>query len=109
MYWVSRNASKLLEINHKKTTKAHNKTPIMKEKNNLIRVYTGTEVTVLLLMDELEKNGIPGIIQNDFNSGVIAGFSAGTSSAVDLFIQETELKKAEPIISGFVQINREGA
>lgn len=106
MYWVFRNASKLLEINHKKTTIAHNKTAIMKEMNNLIRVYTGTEVTVLLLLEELEKNGIPGIIQNDFNSGVMAGFSAGTSSAVDLFIQEIDLKKAEPLISGFMQINK---
>ncbi|MBT3209923.1 MAG: hypothetical protein HN704_13585 [Bacteroidetes bacterium] len=78
----------------------------MKEKNNLIRVYTGTEVIVNLLKDELEKMGIPGIIQNDFNSGITAGFSAGTSSAVDLFIQEIELKKAQPIISGFIQVNK---
>ena len=78
----------------------------MKEKNNLIRVYTGTEVIVNLLKDELEKMGIPGIIQNDFNSGITAGFSAGTSSAVDLFIQEIELKKAQPIICGFIQVNK---
>ena len=78
----------------------------MKENNNLIRVYTGTEITVNLLKDELEKIGIPGIIQNDYNSGIIAGFSAGTSSAVDLFIQEPDLKKAEQIISEFIQINK---
>jgi len=78
----------------------------MKEKNNLIRVFTGTEVTVNLLKDELEKEGISGIIQNDFGSGISAGFSGGIPSAIDLFIQELDLKKAEPIISGFIRINK---
>lgn len=78
----------------------------MKEKSNLIRVYSGTEITVNLLYDELEKIGISGIIQNDYNSGIIAGFSAGTSSSVDLFIQEIDIKNAEPIISGFRDVNK---
>ena len=77
----------------------------MKEKTNLIRVYTGTEVTVSLLKNELEKIEILGIIKNDYNSGITAGFSAGTSSAVDLFIYEIDLNKAEPIISAFIKIN----
>jgi len=77
----------------------------MKEKNNLICVYTGTELTVNLLKDELEKSGIPGMIQNDFNSGVSAGFSGGVPSSVDLFIQEHDLEKAEPIVSEFREIN----
>jgi hypothetical protein len=78
----------------------------MKEKSSLIRVYTGTELTVNLLKDELEKFGIPGMIQNDFNSGVSAGFSGGVASSVDLFIQEFDLGKAESIISEFREINR---
>jgi len=77
----------------------------MKEKNNLICVYTGTELTVNLLKDELEKSGIPGMIQNDFNSGVSAGFSGGVPSSVDLFILEHDLEKAEPIVSEFREIN----
>jgi len=40
----------------------------MKEKSNLIRVYSGTELTVNLLKDDLEKFGISSMIQNDFNS-----------------------------------------
>jgi len=46
----------------------------MKENSNLIRVYSGTELTVNLLKDELEKFGISSMIQNDFNSGVSADF-----------------------------------
>lgn len=77
----------------------------MKEKNNLIRVYSEIELTVNLLKDELEKFGIAGMIQNDFNSGVSAGFSGGIQSSIDLFIQELDLEKAEPIIREFTLIN----
>jgi hypothetical protein len=73
----------------------------MKENSNLIRVYSGTELTVNLLKDELEKFGISSMIQNDFNSGVSAGFSGGVPSSIDLFIQELDLGKAEPILSEF--------
>lgn len=78
----------------------------MNEKRQFIRVYTGTELTVNLLKDELEKFGIPAMIQNDYNSGVSAGFSGGVPSAVDLFIQGSDVEKAEDIISEFSQINQ---
>lgn len=78
----------------------------MKDNNSLIRVYSGTELTVNLLKDELESFGIPGMIQNDFNSGISAGFSGGVPSSVDLFIQESDLEKAEPIIQEFREINK---
>jgi hypothetical protein len=74
----------------------------MKEKNKMIRVYSGTELTVNLLKDELEQIGISGLIQNDFNSGIVAGFSGGGPSSIDLFIQEFDLKEAEPIINDFI-------
>ena len=77
----------------------------MKGKDSLIRVYSGTEITVTLLKDELEESGISAMIQNDFNSGVSAGFSGGFTSAVDLFIKESDLTAAEPIVKEFVKIN----
>jgi len=77
----------------------------MKDKSNLIRVYSGTELTVNLLKVELEKFGISSMIQNDFNSGVSAGFSGGVPSSIDLFIQELDLGKAEPILSEFSETN----
>jgi len=77
----------------------------MKDGDNLIRVYSGTELIVNLLKDELEKSGIPAMIQNDFNSGVSAGFSGGNPSSVDLFIQEFDVEKAVRIISEFRNIN----
>jgi hypothetical protein len=77
----------------------------MKENDNIIRIYTGTELTANLLKDELEKIGIIGIIQNDFESGTSAGI-AGDPSAIDLFIQESDLKKAKPVIVDFLKINK---
>ena len=77
----------------------------MEDKSNLIRVYSGTELTVNLLKDELEKFGISSMIQNDFNSGVSAGFSGGVPSSIDLFIQESDWSKAELIVREFKEIN----
>jgi hypothetical protein len=78
----------------------------MKESTKLIRVYSGTEVTVNLLKDELESIGISSRLQNDFKSGTSAGFSGGVPSAIDLYIQEIDFVKAEPIIKQFIQRNK---
>lgn len=75
----------------------------MEEKNKLIRVYTGTEISVISLKDKLEKIGISALIQDDYNSGMAAGFFGGIPSAIDLYIQQFDLLKAEPIINEFIQ------
>lgn len=79
----------------------------MNEKSKLIRVYSGSEMTINLLRDELEKSGISTLIQNDFNSGISAGFSGGTPTSIDLFVQEEDLEIATPIISDFEKLNKE--
>jgi hypothetical protein len=78
----------------------------MKEKNELIRIYTGTEVTVTLLKGRLEELGISSIIKNDYQSGVKVGFVGGVQSAVDLFIQLSDFEKAEPAIRDFIIQNQ---
>jgi hypothetical protein len=47
------------------------------------------------------------MIQNDFQSGITAGFFGGGTSAVDLFIQEADQKEAEPIINEFLKNNKD--
>lgn len=80
----------------------------MKDKDGLIRIYTGTDVTVHRLKSRLEEVGISSIIQNDFKSGIAAGFSGGgVPSAIDLYIKVRDKKKAEPIIKEFRQSNQE--
>ena len=77
----------------------------MKKRDNLIRVFTGNEVSVILLKGELEKIGISVLIQNDYQAGNAYGFIGGTPSAIDLYIQESDLKKSEPIVNEFIQDN----
>ncbi|MBL7969581.1 MAG: DUF2007 domain-containing protein [Prolixibacteraceae bacterium] len=74
--------------------------------NKLVRIFTGSSIIVNLLKDELENNGIAALIQDDFNSGTIAGFSGGIPSSVELFVQKADLEKAEPIIKEFTQTNQ---
>jgi len=75
----------------------------MTKGNNLVRIFTGSEISAILLKGKLEDNGISALIQNDFQSGISAGFLGGIPSAIDLFIQESDLEKAEPIIKEFLQ------
>jgi hypothetical protein len=78
----------------------------MKVKNKLIRVYTGTEVSVILLRGMLEEFGVPSIVKNDYKSGIDVGFVGGVQSAIDLFIQQFDFEKAEPIIREFTAKNQ---
>jgi hypothetical protein len=73
----------------------------MKEKDNLIKAYSGTEVLVHILKDKLEQNGILATIQNDSGDS----FFRGTPIALDLYIRQLDIKKAEPIIQAFVKKN----
>ncbi|MGE5395220.1 MAG: putative signal transducing protein [Candidatus Saccharibacteria bacterium] len=75
------------------------------DEGKLIRIYSGSEITALLLKDELEQAGVMSMIKNDFQSGVIAGFSGGVPSDVDLLIEESYLAKAEPVVSQFLKVN----
>ena len=74
----------------------------MSERNELIRVFTGSEVSVILLQGDLEEIGIGSLVQNDYQSGISGGFLGGIPSAIDLFIQQSDLIKAEPLINEFI-------
>ena len=41
---------------------------------NLVKVFTGSELTVNLLREELENIGVTSIIKDEFSSGIAAGF-----------------------------------
>ena len=77
----------------------------MGKETNLIRVFTGTEINADLLKEQLEEIGIAALIKNDFQSGLSVGFVSGTPSSIDVYIQESDLKKAESTINSFNRIN----
>jgi hypothetical protein len=78
----------------------------MKERDKLVKVYTGSETTVLLLKDLLEEIKVSSIIQNNYKLGVEVGFVGGVQSSVDLFIQQSDFETAEPLIRDFIATNK---
>ena len=40
----------------------------------MVRVFTGTEILVSLLKEDLENAGIAVYVRNDFQSGISVGF-----------------------------------
>jgi len=74
----------------------------MKKANSLINVFTGAEASVILLKDELEKIGISPLIKNDSSDAWLGA----APPAVTLYIQESDISKAEPIIKEFIKNNK---
>lgn len=75
----------------------------MKRTNNLIKVFIGEEVSAIFLKSRLEEIGISVLIKND--SGL--AFYGGTPPSVDLYIQESDMKEAEPVISEFIRKSKD--
>lgn len=65
--------------------------------NDMVRVYSDTEVNINRISAELANKGIPSLVKNEFQSGLMAGFGA-SPNAVDLYVNSTEAEKALEII-----------
>jgi hypothetical protein len=50
--------------------------------------------------------GIPTNVINEYEQSNSRGFSTGTPYSVDLYILETDIEKAEPIVNEFLKINK---
>lgn len=70
--------------------------------NKLIRAFTGSEIEVVLLQGELEGNGILSTTHygSTFAMSPVYG---GAPVELDLFIEESELEKANPIIEEYLR------
>ena len=66
----------------------------------LMKVFSGSEILALALQQKIEAVGVETVIKNNIQSAKLAGF--GTSAqAVEVFIQETDFAKANPVIEEF--------
>jgi hypothetical protein len=66
----------------------------------LIKIFSGSEILALALQQKIEAIGVNTVLKNNIQSGRMAGF--GTSDlAVELFIQEVDFGKANPVIEAF--------
>ncbi|MES2544156.1 MAG: DUF2007 domain-containing protein [Bacteroidota bacterium] len=66
----------------------------------LMKIFSGTEILALALQQKIEDIGVTTVLKNNIQSAKSAGF--GTSGqAVELFIQEVDFGKANPVIEEF--------
>ena len=66
------------------------------------QIYSGTEVRVILLKGLLQEAGIDSIVQNEYQSGITAGFGGGTPNTVRLKVHNNDVKKAKPVVQDFI-------
>ena len=66
----------------------------------LMKVFSGSEVLAIALQQRLEEAGIDTTKKDNIQSARLGGFGQ-TDLAVEVFIQETDFAKANPVIEDF--------
>lgn len=65
----------------------------------LMKIFSGTEILALSLQEKIEAIGVNTVIRNNNQSNVLP--SLINTKPVELFIQEIDFGKANPIIEEF--------
>ena len=65
----------------------------------LIKIFSGEEILAVTLKERLEELNISVVMRNNNQANVLP--SIQTTKAVELFIQETDFGKANPVIEKF--------
>ena len=65
-----------------------------------MKVFSGSEILAMALKEKIEEVGVDTILKNNIQSARLAGFG-NLDQAVELFIQETDFSKANPVIEEF--------
>jgi maltose-binding protein MalE len=65
----------------------------------LIKIFSGEEMLTVGLKDQLEQANISVVIRNNNQANVLP--SVKNNKAVELFIQEVDYGKANPVIDAF--------
>lgn len=73
----------------------------MSDSTKYTKVYSGNQVSVILLKGLLKEAGIAVIEKNEQNSGVISGFVGGTQSTIAISVQAFDKEKADKIVAAF--------
>ncbi|MCD0471216.1 putative signal transducing protein [Flavobacterium sp. JAS] len=66
----------------------------------LMKVYSGSEILALALQERLEEAGVETVKKDNVQSARLGGYG-GSDLAVEVFIQETDFAKANPVIEDF--------
>jgi hypothetical protein len=65
----------------------------------LIKIFSGEEILAVTLKERLEEAAIEVVIRNNNQANVLP--SIQTAKAIELFIQEVDFGKANPVIEAF--------
>jgi hypothetical protein len=65
----------------------------------LMKIFSGSEILAVALQNKIEEIGVTTVIRNNNQSNVLPSLS--NTKAVELFIQETDFGKANPVIEEF--------
>ncbi|MFI0492238.1 putative signal transducing protein [Flavobacterium sp.] len=65
----------------------------------LMKVFSGSEILALALQEKIEEIGVNTVIRNNNQSNVLPSIT--NAKPVELFIQEVDFSKANPVIEEF--------
>ena len=65
-----------------------------------MKVFSGSEILALTLQERIEAIGVDVVVKNNIQSARLGGFG-NSDLAVELFVQETEFSKVNPVIEEF--------
>lgn len=65
----------------------------------LIKIFSGSEILAISLQEKIEAIGINTVLRNNNQANVLP--SIQSAKAAELFIQETDFSKANPVIEEF--------
>lgn len=71
-------------------------------KNEIMLVYTGSEVEAMYVMEILSENGVGAMKHNRLRSSVDAGWADGSpEDAVQIFVEKFNFEKASKILDEY--------
>ena len=73
----------------------------MDDNSKMIPVFSGSQIEVQKLRHDLEEIGIEVMVKNYDDMASITGFANISRAARQLWILETEIEKARPIVADF--------
>ena len=75
----------------------------MTDYDGLIKLFTGGDVIISRIKQELEIEGINALVKDRYKQGLAAGFGDGVPSAIDIFVTEEDYDKAIQIVKALTE------
>ena len=79
-----------------------NNTKSIAMESHYIKIYTGSFILVTNIVSKLESEGISPIIKDETESARLAGFGPAILGQQEVYVHESEIDKAAPIVQGAI-------